>query len=156
LIEAVLELKREIGDIQLHLVGGGGRKEKKILSLVSAHKDCLEYHGKIYDKEKLCAIYRRCSIFAMPSIHETFGLVYLEALTQNLAVLYTRHQGIDGLFDDKIGERVNPFSKDSIKDALRKMLTNRNSYTASGLGDFSSFRWDKIALNYKKMYEETV
>lgn len=156
LIDAVLELKQEINDIQLHLVGGGGNKEKKIISLVSANRDCIEYHGRVYDKDELCAIYRRSSIFAMPSIHETFGLVYIEALTQNLAVLYTQHQGIDGLYDNHIGESVNALSVKSIKNALRKMLLNRSYYNASSLGDFSSFRWDKIALNYKKMYEEIV
>lgn len=35
---------------------------------------------------------------------------------KNLAVLYTRNQGIDGLFDAKVGEAVNAWSVDSIKD----------------------------------------
>ena len=55
---------------------------------------------------------RSCSVFAMPSIFETFGLVYLEALSQNLPVVYTKGQGIDGMFDNTVGIGVDPLSVD--------------------------------------------
>ena len=95
LVTAVLSLQNEFKDIRLHLVGGDGAKQRKIEKMVEANKDYLIYHGKIFDKDKLRELYGQCSIFAMPSIHETFGLVYIEAMSQNLAVLYTKNQGID-------------------------------------------------------------
>lgn len=153
LIRAILELQKEFGDIKLHLVGGDGSREEKIILLVDKHNDCLIYHGKIYDKDQLRQLYHQCSIFAMPSIHETFGLVYVEALSQNLAVLYTKNQGIDGLFDAHVGETVNPLSVKSIKEGLRKLLLNREDYNSSCV-DFSLFNWSQIAENYKKMYEQ--
>lgn len=153
LIKAILELQVDFKDIHLHLVGGDGGREQKIKNLVDKHKDCLIYHGKIYDKEQLRQLYRLCNIFAMPSIHETFGLVYMEALTQNLAVLFTKKQGIDGLFDAHIGESVNALSVVSIKEGLRKLLTNRDYYNSNSV-DFSLFNWSQIAVNYKIMYEQ--
>lgn len=156
LIHAVLQLKKEIGDVQLHLVGGDGSREKTIMKLVEAHKDCLFYHGKVYDILKLCELYRQSSVFAMPSIHETFGLVYLEALSQNLPVLYTKDQGIDGLFDSHVGEPVNPFSTESIKIALRKLLLNRSYYSFKNTLDLNLFRWEVIAKEYLSCYEEVI
>lgn len=154
LIEAVLELRKDYHDIKLHLVGGNGSRHEKIIRLVNANADCLEYHGKIFDKEELMKLYRQCSVFAMPSIHETFGLVYVEALSQGLAVVFTKDQGIDGLFDNRIGESVNAFSIGSIKRGIRKIMESRDYYKSCKIVDFEQFRWYKIAEKYYEMYKE--
>ena len=156
LVDAVLSLRDEFKDIHLHLVGGGGSREEKIKALVTAHPDTLTYHGKIFDKDVLKELYNKCSVFAMPSIHETFGLVYIEAMTQGLAVLYTKNQGIDGLFDEQVGAAVQALSTDSIKDGLRKILKNRRNYQGAQNVDFSRFHWQDIANTYKDIYEKVI
>lgn len=152
LIDSVLSLKEHYSDIHLHLVGGDGWREKDVQRLVKTNSTCLTYHGKIFDKDKLCSLYRECSIFAMPSIHETFGLVYIEALSQGLSVLYTKNQGIDGLLDDRVGEKVNAMSTESIKEGLRKMLENREGYLSHEVVDFGLFRWPIISEKYYQLY----
>ena len=82
--------------------------EDKVLALVQQNPETLAYLGKIYEKDKLQAVYAQNSIFAMPSLAETFGLVYVEAMSQGLSVLYTKGEGIDGLFEEHIGEAVTP------------------------------------------------
>ena len=156
LIKAVLNLKQLFPHVKLHLVGGDGSKVDEVLKLVENHSDCLFYHGEIYDKDKLIELYRKCSIFAMPSIHETFGLVYIEALSQNLAILYTRGQGVDGMFDQCVGEAVNSRSIKSIENGLKKMLEQPSAYHAFNIIDFDEFRWEKIAGRYKRIYEEVL
>ena len=153
LINAVSSLRPLYPDIKLHLVGGGGEREKKILGLINKNPDFLSYHGKIYDKEKLREIYSMCSIFAMPSIFETFGLVYIEALSQGLAVLYSKGQGIDGLLNPKVGEAVNALSTDSIEKALVNLIENRDTYNTHGMIDFSQFSWVTISKRYKDLFE---
>ena len=75
LLHAVLQLRQRFPDIRLHLVGGGGECEKRVLQLVAQHPECLTCHGPIYDKPLLQSIYQQCGVFAMPSKKETFGLV---------------------------------------------------------------------------------
>ena len=156
LIKAVLNLKQFFPHIKLHLVGGDGSKEDEVLKLVENHSDCLFYHGKINDIDKLIELYRQCSIFAMPSIHETFGLVYIEALSQNLEILYTKGQGVDGMFDQCVGEAVNSHSIKSIENGLKKMLEQSSGYYAFNIIEFDEFRWEKIAGRYKRIYEEVL
>ena len=156
LIHAVLGLKEKFPDVKLHLVGGDGWREKEVLSFVENYPQHLEYHGKVYDKDKLRELYAKCSVFAMPSIHETFGLVYIEALTQNLAVIYTKDQGIDGLLDERVGEKVNALSTKSIQNAICKILEHRSDYLASEVVNFERFRWDDIAKEFKRIYETIV
>lgn len=153
LIEAVSSLRKEFPDICLHLVGGGGEREKTILGLINKNPDFLKYHGKIFDKDKLRDIYSKCSIFAMPSIFETFGLVYIEALSQGLAVLYTKGQGIDGLLNPMVGESVNPLSVKSIEQALKNLTEKREMYNTERMVDFSQFSWEIIAKRYKELFE---
>lgn len=157
LIEAVLRLRKEKGleDVGLTIVGGGKNKTDVVQKLIDQHPECVSYLGKIYDKQRLAKVMESCSVFAMPSIHETFGLVYLEALSQNLPVLYTKGQGIDGLFDDTVGINVNPMSVGEITEALKKMLTNRESYSNSHV-DFERFRWNGIADQYVHFYKEII
>lgn len=155
LIEAVLRLRGEAGfeDVGLTIIGGGKNTTEKVQNKISQNTDCIHYLGKIYDKKRLAEVMSTCSVFAMPSIHETFGLVYLEALSQNLPVLYTKGQGIDGLFDDTIGIGVNPLSVGEITEALKKILINRESYSNSHV-DFEHFRWNCIAGQYVQYYKE--
>ena len=155
LSEAVLELKKENGldDLKFTLVGGGKASGDEIENIIAQNADTIQYLGKISDKQKLINVFRQNSIFAMPSIHETFGLVYIEALSQGLACLYTKSQGIDGMFDDSIGIAVNPLSVEDIKNALREMLNNRSNYSNSNV-DFSWFRWSNIAEKYYCYYKQ--
>lgn len=153
LIESVLTLKKEIPDIHLDLVGGTGNMESKVLELVKQHPDTLRYRGKIYDKAELQKVYLENSIFAMPSKTETFGLVYIEALSQGLAVLFTKGEGIDGLFEEKIGESVHPTSLTDIENALREMLLHPEAYQNLDKEHFESFNWKIIAGKYQKIYQ---
>lgn len=155
--EAVLQLRREPGfdDVSLTLVGGGKNTSDKVEKMTTEHPDVFNYVGKIFDKQVLCSLFRQHAVFAMPSIHETFGLVYVEALSQNLPVLYTKGQGVDGLFADSIGEGVNPLSVEDIKNALRKLLSNTNIYSNKNV-DFDQFRWNQIANKYIGFYKECI
>lgn len=98
---------------------------------------------------------RSCSVFAMPSIYETFGLVYLEALSQNLPIIYTKEQGVDGMFDDTIGIGVNPLSIEEIKKAIKIILQENSKYGNLNV-HFEDFKWREIASKYICMYKHII
>lgn len=158
LCEAVLELSKEdeFHDIKLTLVGGGGRDaDEGVPQWIEGHKGVADFIGPIYEKDRLCEIFRSHNVFAMPSIHETFGLVYIEALSQNLPVIFTKGQGIDGLFPPTIGEAVNPLSVEEIKSALKNILRENDKYSNDGI-DFEMFKWNNIANNYINLYKQII
>lgn len=152
LVKAVVALRRKgrFSNLQLSLVGGG--MTDAFEKMIVAEKDTVLYLGEVRDRSKLCEIYRNHSIFAMPSIHETFGLVYVEALSQNLALLYTKGQGVDGMFDNCAGIGVNPLSVNEIESALTQLLDHREDYSNDSI-DFERFRWREIAKCYQSFYE---
>ena len=154
LINAVVEARKVIPGLRLHLIGGGGSDETRVNSLVAKYSDCLSFYGKINDKDKLRSLYLNNSIFAMPSVRETFGLVYVEAMTQGMALVFTKNDGVDGLFDAAVGESVNASSTKDIKTAIIDIINHRDAYMPAGTVDFEQFRWSSIALKYNKMYQQ--
>lgn len=156
LINSLENNRKQFPDIKLNLVGGYGNKHDDVLTSIK-NKNWIKYHGKIYDKNKLKDIFSHCDFFAMPSIHETFGLVYIEALSQGLPVLYTKEQGVDGIFEKEVGIATDPKNETQISYDISWMIENRKflTYNIKEL-DFARFDWAKISLRYKRILEEMV
>ena len=98
-VKAINILQSKGYDVQFTVVGR--IEDKKIHGRISS----LPYVKYIepQPKEELIKIYRSSDIFVMPSVTETFGLVYAEAMSQGLPVIYTKGQGFDGQFEEGEG-----------------------------------------------------
>src|SRR5690606_3262537 len=155
LLNAVKNLNKNTQRGILELVGGGGADELKVLREVENYPDVFKYHGKVDDKERLKEIYQSCDIFAMPSRNETFGLVYVEAMLQGLPILYTANEGIDGFYQEKIGEKVSKKADVlEIQNALLTMIENYASYEIPTAKLLENHNWKRIALTYQKLYQQ--
>ncbi|RKR07183.1 glycosyltransferase involved in cell wall biosynthesis [Maribacter vaceletii] len=155
LINAMLMLKKEGVKCELNIIGNQGEDENKVKLLAKENNNWINFIGPIKEKSKLLQLYRENHIFAMPSTSETFGLVYIEALSQGLPVLYNIGQGIDGVFNTLIGEKCNGNSVSDIKESLKNIINNYQKYNISTI-DFNTFNWDKIARRYKNIYLECI
>lgn len=152
LIHALQTLRTEIPDLHLDVAGDGGNDQERVLALMQRNADWITYHGKITDLEELKSLYRANRIFAMPSKSETFGLVYVEAMSQGLSVLWSQGEAIDGMFPEHIGESVNPLSDNDISAKLRNLLTHPDQYETLPAETFDTFRWNAIAKRYIVLY----
>ena len=155
LMDAFLELRKEMSDVHFTIVGERGEQETEIIEKANANKDSISYLGPIYDREELRRIMQRSSVFAMTSIYETFGLVYIEALTQGLPILFTKGQGVDGFFKEDIGVAVNPKDVNDIKRGLLELLREYSRYQGYRNINFEQFRWSGIAKKYKEIILNT-
>lgn len=160
LAEAVLELRKEKGfeDVRLKIIGGEAKNtihhnDGLTQKMIDENPDVIIGLGKIYDKDRLAEVMATCSLFAMVSIYETFGLVYVESLSQNLPVIYTKGQGIDGMFDNSVGIAVNPRNVEEIKEAIKTILIHHKQFGNLTV-NFEEFEWKSIARNYKQEYEK--
>jgi glycosyltransferase involved in cell wall biosynthesis len=135
------------------LIGGGGNYEKEILKIVSNNPN-FEFIGKIYDKGELKSIFEKTDIFAMISLKETFGLVYAEALSQGIPVLYSQNEGIDGVFENNVGIAVNPRSIKSITEGIKNMIDDYQQFDFEPNEIAVKLDWKKIVLDYIDLYKE--
>lgn len=105
-------------------------------------------------KEKLLQIYRQNHIFVMPSIYESFGLVYAEAMSQGLPVIYSKGQGFDGQFKDgEIGYSVNSRSSEDVAKRMLDIVNNYDAICKRTNICIMKFNWDLISSDVIKMYE---
>ncbi|GGG80148.1 hypothetical protein GCM10007415_10670 [Parapedobacter pyrenivorans] len=140
--------------LSLGIVGDGGYFSKKVRSYASRFPE-INYFGLIQDKNELKTIYRQHDIFIMPSYRETFGLVYVEALTQGLSLIIGRGEGVDGMFDE-VAVKVNPFSVKAIENGILTALTAHNAAEIEKV-DLVAFNWADIGKDYfelLKLYKD--
>lgn len=106
-------------------------------------------------KEELLEIYRLSDIFVMPSITETFGLVYAEAMSQGLPVIYSKGQGFDGQFEEgTVGYSVDSFNFNEISESIINISDNYETIAKNCIQLCEKFNWELIVSKYKKIYEE--
>mgnify|MGYP000126753246 CR=1 FL=1 len=75
----------------------------------------------------------------LPSLRETFGMVYLEALAAGIPILHSHDAGIDGLFDGKnVSIAADPLSVRSIADGVRELMLRNTEYRRNVLAMLDS------------------
>ncbi len=104
-------------------------------------------------KEELIKLYRQNDIFVMPSVTETFGLVYCEAMSQALPVIYSKGQGFDKQFNEGIvGYHVNSHDAAEIAKKIEDILKNYRNISQNCIRLCKKFDWDKISAEYRNIY----
>ena len=91
----------------------------------------ISYVGELTD-EQLLDYYRRCKVFALPSLTEGVGMVALEAAANGAEIVITNDGGPKYYLKD-YAEIINPYSIDEIGNAIVKLLHN-NVYQPKLLG----------------------
>lgn len=113
----------------------------------------LGYHNKIEIKK----IMDESEIFVMPSLGETFGLVYIESLSQNLPIILSENEGIDKFFEDgKFGKSVDPNNPSDIAAGILNVINNYD-VIQNNLKDknfLTEFVWKEIGVKYSSIYRE--
>lgn len=105
------------------------------------------------DMMKLIELYKEYDVFIMPSHKETFGLVYAEAMSQGLPVIYTKNQGFDGQFPEgEVGYAVDDKDADSIAEAIRKIVESYETISKNSVACAKKFNWKDICEMYKQFY----
>lgn len=156
-ILSVLKVTEKLNDSGVNCcVDIAGRPENK--KIIEKIEKCpyAEYHGCI-SKEELIDIYRKNDLFILPSFHESFGLVYAEAMSQGLPIIYTKGEGFDGQFEEgSVGFSVNPYDYDEIIKRIMSITEDYERISRNCTENSKVFDWSRIALVYKQMYHDVL
>ncbi|MBU2633731.1 MAG: glycosyltransferase family 4 protein [Nanoarchaeota archaeon] len=149
----LLKIKKNI----VFLIGGkdfGDRKRlEKIVKRLKLEKNVL-FLGEIDDVEHR-QLYQVSEIFVLPSDWEAFGIVLLEAMAKNTAVISTRTEG--GKFVVKEGENGCLFDYGNLKELETKfkVLFNdklREKIKKNNFKKANEFTWEKVGKDLEKIY----
>lgn len=117
-------------------------------------QDRMVFVEKTENQEFLRDYLRNSDLLIMPSYMETFGLVYLEAISQCTPIVFSTDRGIDGLFESgAVGYSCDPSDLESIKVAVRQTLEkfpNGLDFEPTGKNPVEDFSWDAVSSRYLK------
>ncbi|MEI4768790.1 glycosyltransferase family 4 protein [Psychrobacillus sp. FJAT-51614] len=149
-----LEILQEKGyDVKFTVVGRVGDEQ--------VHEELMKFSFVNYlnpqPKESLLEIYRTHDIFVMPSITETFGLVYPEAMSQGLPLIYSKDQGFDGQFKEgEVGYHVDSLDPKMLADRVIDIVNNYEVISKNCLELVGNFNWDILLTLYDEVYSKAL
>ena len=138
-----------LGDRNTHLlVVGSDRKETKRLARLSASlgvRNRVHFTGGVDD---VGPYYAAADLFVMPSLFETFGAVFAEALWWGLPVIAGRGAGAAGLIEDKgVGFVVDvPADETELAQLIEDAVSKEATLASSGKLDEEYARRREAAM----------
>lgn len=139
----------------LEIIGGGPNRseiEKQIQK--SKYKSLCNMRIWTNNRKELLDKYANSDIFIMPSIKETFGISYLEAISQGKPIIYTKNDGIDGYFKPgEVGFPVEPNDIYYTVECINSILKDYSDMSKRCLDYSNNFSWDRVAEKYIKIYK---
>lgn len=142
-------------NIEFVLIGGGGDYDSQIRKLVVQNSNWIKILERTNSLVALKEIYRQADIFLMPSKYETFGLVYIEAMSQGIPVVYSSGQGIDGFFKDgEVGYSVSANNLEEYHNKIQLIIDNYDQISLNCTEKAKEFSWFDISIIYLKLYEQ--
>lgn len=107
------------------------------------------YHGEVRDKDRLKQLYDDSAIFVLLSHAETFGVVYIEALSRGLPIVFSKNEGMDGFFPEgTVGYSCLKDSPEELKKKVDDIIVRYDQMSKNAVQSAKQFNWETILDTY--------
>ncbi|MBW6410893.1 glycosyltransferase [Clostridium weizhouense] len=146
-------------NVTLNIGGDGSLKpllEKIIIDLEM--KSQINLLGAL-SREEVAYEMKNCDVFVLPSEHETFGVVYIEALACGKPVIGAKNGGAEDIIKEDNGLIIEKNNKEELVFALKNIKKNYYKYNKDNIRKNAVFNYsEKVLVKnlkgvYKKVYE---
>lgn len=107
------------------VIAGDGEEQSALMKRVKKHKlqDKVEFIGWVEDKK---SFFTNCDLFCLPSLHEPFGIVLLEAMAHSTPVVSYTSEGPSEIFTQhpEAGVMVANGDVGALADTLARLIAN--------------------------------
>lgn len=162
IISVFNEVAKENKNVKLVIVGGFTEEgydkeiEEKIMNLTPDIKERIIFTGPIFDRNKLEKLYKKAKIFYLPSINESFGMVFVEAMSSGTPIIAYPDAAVPYVIKDGYTGFLCK-TEDEQKEAILKLLNDKELYTKmqeNCLKEAEKYKWENIIKNWIKVIEE--
>lgn len=157
LLYAMAQLAAKGKSCDLILAGDGMEHEPlKHLAAQLALGDRVVFPGRV-EHSTAMQLFAGCEVFVLPSRHEPFGIVNLEAMAVGKPVIATRVGGVPEIVvDDENGLLVPSENPDALAAGISRLLEDealRLRLATNGRAMSKQFTWTRIADRYLEVYQ---
>lgn len=136
---------------------GDGPEKRKLLTLTKKLQieNSVEFYGA-YKKEEIAELYSKSDAFVLASRRETFGVVYIEAMSVGLPVIATVCGGPENFVTQRTGYLVEKNNVQQLRDAMLRMIEHRTDFNAQYIMDYvrNNFSASAVAAKITQVYEQ--
>lgn len=158
LLDAAAEVL-DAHDVEFRFVGKGpleGKMHDRAADLGIA--DRTEFLGHV-DRERLVALFRGATVFALPSHYEGLPTTMLEAMAAGAPVVATRVSGVPDVVDDGENGLLVPSREPSrLADGIGRLLADpdlRDRLSTAGRRTIiDNYTWDSIGAEFEALYRD--
>lgn len=155
LIKAYRKLKKKNPKISLEIAGDGPLREK-IEKFIEKKKLDVKLLGRL-KKEEVLEKMAASDIFALVSENETFGMVYMEAISQGMAVVCKENSGVAGIIEDGVNGFLSKKSARAIEKKILGILNLKEKeflkISANAIMTAKMFSYENSIKNYLNKIE---
>lgn len=140
------------------LIGGDGPLLKEYQTLAKKLQINNVYWLGQVNREEVPTLFASCHAFVMPSRHETFGVVYAEAIASGLPVIATKCGGPEDIVNETNGILIDKEDIEGLSYAIKYIYENYHKYSAEKIRTDFENRFSKRVVISKimKIYNEVV
>jgi len=159
LLQAMSQIRRESPDSYLVICGEGSQRGNlQRMSRELGISECTIFTGEV-PYEDLPEYYAACDLLVLPSNYEAQGIVLLEAMSSQRAVVATQVGGIPETVGPDSGILVPPRNPSELARAILGLLKDpelRLRMGRAGRRRASSFDWGRIASKTIQLYKQCI
>lgn len=137
LVAAFAELIKTAPDCELVIMGDGAELDNIKRDIAARGLDdkvtCTGYFKRAEFAEAL----NNSDCFVLASRHETFGVVYAEAMAVGVPVIATRCGGTEGFVNEQNGLMVNVDDVNALAEAMAYMRANARAFDSAAIARFA-------------------
>jgi glycogen(starch) synthase len=127
------------------------------------HRDSVHnvtFKGFVSD-EDLKTLYQTCDLFVAPSLYESFGLIYLEAMNYAKPVIGCCAGGVPEVVDHNVtGVLVEPGNPRDLASAIIELLNSSDRLYEMGMAGrerlMRKFTYIQMAQNFARLYRKVI
>ena len=153
-IKALFELKKRNVDFVAKIAGSGeGKARLENLVKRLGLEDKVKFIGWVDDKEEF---YHSIDVFCLPSNHEPFGLVLLEAMKYGKAIITTNTEGPSEIVDNSTAVITSIGDYVSLSYAIEKLIKDRvfaNKLSKAAFESVQNYSILNISRQLKRVLE---
>jgi glycosyltransferase involved in cell wall biosynthesis len=157
LLEAMRIYKERFDpEFRLKIVGDGELRED-IMEWIEETDlaDHVSLSGPLFGGD-LQNAYEESDIFVLPTLYESFGVVFIEAMAKGLPIVTTNVASVRNVVVDRRNGLLTDTDAESFCLAIRALVTDASLYSsisATNLEDVGKYDWDRIVDKVLSMYK---
>lgn len=158
LIKQFAKFKTMVADSSLEIFGDGPERKNLELLIKSLNiEDSVKMNG-LCSRQIIAATLKRSDAFVLASRNETFGVVYIEALSCGVPVIATRCNGPEVFVHHGNGILVPVDDEEALLEAMKSMYRNRDLYNRKQIATETAMKFspDAVAAQLEEVYRKVI